>query len=57
MRCMSDFLKKNKGEATIGYGVGFAIVGLAILCLFLFLGDDVVAFYDSVTEVMRSTHG
>jgi Flp pilus assembly pilin Flp len=54
---MSDFLKKNKGEATIGYGVGFAIVGLAILCLFLFLGDDVVAFYDSVTEVMRSTHG
>ena len=57
MRCISEFLKKNKGEVTVGYGVGFAIVGLAILSLFFVLGGDVVAFYDTVTEVMRSTHG
>jgi hypothetical protein len=57
MRCISDLLKNDSGEVTVGYGVGFCIVGLAILSLFIFLGDDVVAFYGTVTEVIGSTHG
>jgi hypothetical protein len=57
MRCISDLLKNDSGKVTVGYGVGFCIVGLAILSLFIFLGDDVVAFYGTVTEVIGSTHG
>ena len=57
MRCISNLLKNDTGEVTVGYGVGFCIVGLAILSLFIFLGDDVVAFYGAVTEVISSTHG
>jgi hypothetical protein len=57
MRCISDLLANDEGEISIGYGLGYCIVGLAVLGLFLALSGDFVSFYYTVTEVMRSAYG
>ena len=57
MRYVPKFLKNDKGEVSVGYGVGFLVVGLAVLSLFLTLSGDFVGFYNTVTEAMRSVGG
>jgi Flp pilus assembly pilin Flp len=57
MRSILNFLKNGEGEVSIGYGLGYCIVGGAVLGLFFALSGDFTGFYDTVTEVMRSAYG
>ena len=57
MRYIPEFLKNDNGEVSVGYGIGYCLVGLAVLSLFLVLREDFVGFYNTVTEVMRTTRG
>ena len=56
MRHIKELLKHDKGEVSVGYGLGYCVVGVAVLSLFLVLSGDFIGFYNTVTEVMRSAY-